>query len=126
MGVARRQSPRSVRPVGASVLLRHCGRVVTCNHPLLSVPIVGVRVASLDFSTSSAKGERIKSGIDRGVASNLDGSCINLADGLVFEEVMEIVLLLGSCESRLIRYGGKEDRAVGVVGDNFVWIAGLQ
>ena len=58
-------------PVRASDLLGHCGGVVTCDQPLLAVPLVGVCGASLDLRPSRAKRECVQPGVDRGRATNL-------------------------------------------------------
>ena len=60
-----------VTPVRASDLLWHCGGVVTCDQPLLAVPLVGVCVASLDLRPSRAKRECVEPGVDRGRTTNL-------------------------------------------------------
>ena len=61
----------SAEVIAASILLWHGRRVMTSNQPLLSVPLIGVCVASFDLSTRSSKGERIESCVNRRVTTNL-------------------------------------------------------
>ena len=58
------QAVAALMPAGASVLLRHCGGVVTCDQPLLAIPFVGVCVASPDLSPGCAKGECVEPGVN--------------------------------------------------------------
>jgi hypothetical protein len=68
--------------------------MVARDQPIMAVPFVGVGVAGLDLCAGGAEREYVDARVEGRVAVDLDRSRIDRSDRLVFEEVMEVVLLL--------------------------------
>src|SRR5215218_5493808 len=109
-----------------SGFFRHRRRVVTRNQPLLAVPFVGVGIAGPHDSSRLAECECVQSGVERRVAVDLNDARVDSAERLVFEKVMEVVLLVGRRKAWLVRDGRKKDRSFGVVRGYLMRVAGLQ
>src|SRR5437867_3866209 len=108
------------------LLLRHCRGMMARDEPLRTVPAIGVGVAPADLCPCLGKREGVKPGIDRRVATKLNGAQVDRARGAVLQEVMEVVFLLGRRETRLVRHRGQEDGSLCVVGEHLVRINRLQ
>src|SRR6516162_3961079 len=80
----------------------HLRRMVARDQPLLAVPGVGIRVASLDLRAGLVECKCVQAGIEGAVAADFDEAEVDLSRGLVFEEVFEVVQLLRRREARLV------------------------
>lgn len=90
------------------------------DQPLLAVPFIGKAVARMHDLAGGAEGEAVEAGVDGRVAAYPEPALVDLADGLVVEEVLEIIDALFVGEPRLVGNGGQEQGArCVVVGDGF-------
>src|SRR5437763_1366449 len=104
-----------------SGLLGHRRRMMARNQPLAAVPLVRVRVARLHL-TSIAERECVEPDIDCRVAVDFNGARVDLADRLVLEKVLEVILLLVRRHARRIGNGRQQHRRFGVIRHAFLRI----
>src|SRR5512144_490844 len=71
------------------------------DQPLLAVPLIREGVARLD-DTAVAEGEGVETGIDGGVAVDLDASPVDDTNRLALQKMLEVVLLLRGADPRLV------------------------
>ena len=83
--------------------------MVAGNKPFRTAPPIGEAETSVDGSTGPGKSECVKAGINRIVATEFDGSHVNFASGLIFQEVVKVIFLFGWRETRRIRHSGQKD-----------------
>src|SRR5512132_2709730 len=95
------------------------------DQPLLAVPLIREGVARLD-DTAVAEGEGVETGIDGGVAVDLDASPVDDTNRLVLQKMLEVVLLLRGADPRLVGDRRQQDRLGRVVSDDLMCVAGLQ
>ena len=107
-------------------LFGHGRRVVAGDFPLAAIPAVGVGVAGVNFLAGFAICEGVQARVNRFVAVDLDVALIDLAGGFVRHEVHEVVFFFGRCQAGFVRYGGQQDGAFVVQGDNGFGVACLQ
>ena len=108
------------------LVLRHGGRVVADDKPLLTIPAIGEAVSRLHRVSRFGKVESVEAGVHGHVAVNLYLPRNDFPGGLVLEKVVKIIRFLLRREPRLIRDGGQKNRLLRVVGDDFLRIARLQ
>src|SRR5512132_2306270 len=122
--VFRNHSGPQLENSARSTALGHHRRVMAGDQPLLAVPLIREGVARLD-DTAVAEGEGVETGIDGGVAVDLDASPVDDTNRLALQKMLEVVLLLRGADPRLVGDRRQQDRLGRVVNDDLMCVAGL-